>query len=136
MRTLTCNRQSPLNLPRGTQHRAFRSRCLLVMQRKRAEQSMNAFGREAIRQQKETFDQLRRQDRQWFALRLTMGYSAVVLLLAVLAVSGLVLFGGGRYPEFVVRAASATLFADVVGLLFGIWKIALNPTFHNRLRPV
>src|SRR5437764_941038 len=97
---------------------------------------MNAFGREAIRQQKETFDQLRRQDRHWFALRLTMGYCAVVLLLAVLGVSALVLFGSGRYPEFVVKAASATLFADLVGLLFGIWKIALSPTFHNRLRPV
>ena len=97
---------------------------------------MNAFGREAIRQQQETFDQLRRQDRQWFALRLTMGYCAVVLLLAVLGVSAWVLFGRAKYPDFVVKAASVTLFADVVGLLLSVWKIALSPTFHNRLRPI
>jgi hypothetical protein len=97
---------------------------------------MNAIGREAIRQQSETFEQLKRQDQQWFSLRLTMGYSAVVLLLVVLSVCAVVIFAAGRFPEFVVKAASVTLFADVIGLLLSVWKVALNPTFQNRLRPV
>lgn len=97
---------------------------------------MNAITKEAVRQQTETFEQLKRQDRQWFALRLTMGYSAVVLLLAVLAICGVILFGTRIYPEFVVKAASATLFADVVGLLLAVWKFALTSGLHNRLNPV
>ena len=87
---------------------------------------MNAFDKEAMRQQKETFEQNQRQSRQWFALRLTIGYSAVILLLGVLIVCGMVLFQTGRYPDFVIKAASVTLFADVVGLFASVWKFALN----------
>jgi small-conductance mechanosensitive channel len=97
---------------------------------------MNAIAREAVRQQKETFDQLKRQDRQWFALRLVMGYCAVVLLVVVLALCTVILFRLHDYPTFVVKAASVTLFADVVGLLIAVWKFALSPNFQNRLRPV
>lgn len=97
---------------------------------------MNAITKEAVRQQKETFEELKRQNRQWFALRLTMGYSAVVLLLGVLVICATVLFGAHSYPQFVVKAASVALFADVVGLLVAVWKFALNPSFHNRLHPV
>jgi len=89
---------------------------------------MNAIHKEAIRQQKETFEQSRRQDRQWFALRLTIGYSAVFLLLGVLLTCAAVLLNTGRYPEFVVKVASVTLFADVVGLLASVWKFALATT--------
>jgi hypothetical protein len=97
---------------------------------------MNTIAREAVRQQKETFEQLKRQDRQWFVLRLVMGYCAVVLLIVVLGVCMAILFRLADYPPFVVKAASVTLFADVVGLLIAVWKFALNPNFHNRLRPV
>lgn len=98
--------------------------------------TMNVIAREAVRQQKETFEQLKRQDRQWFMLRLTMGYAAVILLLAVLAACGAILFGNRPYPAFVLKAASATLFADVAGLLVAVWKFALSPNFHNRLNPI
>lgn len=97
---------------------------------------MNAIVREAVRQQKETFEQLKRQDRQWFVLRLVMGYCAVLLLLAVLGVCTMILVKTNGYPTFVVKAASATLFADVMGLLLAVWKFALNPRFHNGLQPV
>lgn len=97
---------------------------------------MNVIAREAVRQQRETFEQLKRQDRQWFMLRLTMGYSAVVLLSAVLAICAVVLFTTRPYPEFVVKAAGATLFADVAGLVLAVWKFALNPGFQNRLNPI
>ncbi len=86
---------------------------------------MNAFDREAIRQQRETFELKTGQDRLWFNLRLTIGYAAVVLLLGVLVVCAVVLLRTGRYPEFVVKAASATLLADV-GLLAPICKFVLN----------
>jgi hypothetical protein len=102
----------------------------------RTDANMNAITKEAVRQQRETFEELKRQNRQWFALRLTMGYSAVVLLLGVLTICGAILLDSHLYPGFVVKAASAALFADVLGLLLAVWKFALNPSFHNRLHPV
>jgi hypothetical protein len=87
---------------------------------------MNAFDKEAIRQQKETFEQRNRQDRQWFVLRLTIGYTAVILLLGVLGVCAVVLLRTGRYPDFVVKAASVTLLTDVAGLVASVWKFALS----------
>ena len=97
---------------------------------------MNAIAREAVRQQRETFEQLKHQDRQWFALRLVMGYCAVVLLILVLVICATILFRFSEYPPVVVNAASVTLFADVIGFLMAVWKFALNPNFQNRLRPV
>jgi hypothetical protein len=92
--------------------------------------------RELIRQQRETFEQLKRQDKQWFQLRLTMGYSAVVGLLGILVVSGVILLAHHQFPSFVVASAAAAFFVDVLGLMLAVWKITLNPGFHSRLRPV
>ena len=97
---------------------------------------MNCIEKEAIRQQRETFDQHKHQDRLWFALRLVMGYSSVVLLLSILVLCAEILIYTRHYPEFVVRAASVTLFADVIGLIFSVWKVALSPSAYSRLHPV
>jgi hypothetical protein len=42
---------------------------------------------ERLRQQQETFDQKRKHDSRWFWLKLVMGYSAILLLLAILIIS-------------------------------------------------
>ena len=97
---------------------------------------MNAIAREAVRQQKETFEELKRQDRHWFALRLTIGYSAILVLLGVLATCAVILVNAQTYPEFVARAAIAALFMDVVGFPIAVWKFALNTGYQNRLHPV
>jgi hypothetical protein len=97
---------------------------------------MNAITKEAVRQQTETFEQLKQQDRQWFALRLTMGYAAIILLLGVFAICAVILFGARVYPEFVIKAASVTLFADVVSLVVAVWKFALASGTQNRLYPI
>lgn len=59
-----------------------------------------------------------------------------MLLLVVLTICAVILFSARPYPEFVIKAESATLFADVLGLLLAVWKFALNPSFHNRLHPI
>lgn len=88
---------------------------------------------EQLRQEREVFDQRKAQEARWFVLRLTMGYSSVALLLAVMVLCGLVLFDSQRFPEFTVKAAGAALFVDVLGLLIGVWKIVLKPDFITKL---
>lgn len=88
---------------------------------------------EQLRQEREVFDQRKSQETRWFALRLTMGYASVALLLAVMIISGMVLFKSNNFPEFAVKAVSAALFVDVLGLLIGVWKIVLKPDFLTKL---
>jgi hypothetical protein len=91
---------------------------------------------ERTRQERETFDQHKKQENLWFGLRLTMGYASVVLLVSVMIVSSVILFNNDKFPASVVTAAGAALFVDVLGLLVGVWKIALNPSFLTKLEPV
>jgi hypothetical protein len=88
---------------------------------------------EQLRQEREVFDQRKSQESRWFLLRLSMGYASVVLLFAVIVISALVLFNTTKFPDFTVKAAGVALFADVVGLLVGVWKIVLKPDFMTKL---
>lgn len=91
---------------------------------------------ERMRQERETFDQRKAHENRWFILRLVMGYSAVFLLGTVCVVSAIILFNNKSFPDNVVIAAGAALFVDILGLLISVWKIALNPEFMTKLKPV
>lgn len=90
---------------------------------------------EKLRQEKETFDQRKEQENRWFKLRLIMGYSAVILLVAIMIVSSFIVLNHSTFPGNVVTAAGAALFGDVLGLLICVWKIVLNPNFMSKLEP-
>lgn len=91
---------------------------------------------EQLRQERETFDQAKSHEHLWFILRLVMGFSSVVLLISVMVVSIYILINHTDFPEAVVVSAGAALFADVLGLLVGVWRIALNPESVTKLTPV
>ncbi|MBN8454271.1 hypothetical protein [Accumulibacter sp.] len=75
---------------------------------------------EQLRQEKETFDQQKKQEHLWFILRLSMGFASIVLLGAVMIISTYILFKNADFPKDVVTAAGAALFVDVLGLLIGV----------------
>ncbi len=91
---------------------------------------------EALRQQNETFEQRKKHDRQWFKLRLAMGYSAMVILIGVAIILGFILVNFNKYPDKIVSWAGPALFVDILGLVLTIWKIVLNPNFSTKLEPV
>ncbi len=88
---------------------------------------------EQLRQEREVFELRKRHEARWFFLRLSMGYSSILFLCAVILIGGLILFNADRFPEFTIKAASATIFVDVVGLMITVWKIVLKPDFMTRL---
>lgn len=90
---------------------------------------------EQLRQERETFNQAKAHDHWWFVLRLVMGFSSVVLLVAVMVISTYTLFNADKFPEQVVVASGAALFVDVLGMLIGVWKVALNPRSASKLQP-
>ena len=91
---------------------------------------------ERIRQERETFDQRKRQDSQWFVLKLIMGFFAVILLAAVLCLSFYILLNNEKFSNSVVASAGVALFVDILGLIVSVWKIVLNPTSITKLEPV
>jgi len=91
---------------------------------------------EALRQQNVTFEQRKKHDRQWFLLRLAMGYSAMVILIGIAIISAIILVNFNKYPDKIVSWAGPALFVDILGLGLTIWKIVLNPNFSTRLEPV
>ena len=97
---------------------------------------MKAKTREAMRQERETFDHLRRQDHHWFILRLAMGYAAVGILISVIALATRILVAAQQYPSSVVAAAGGALFVEVIGVILGVWKIVIVSAATERLKPI
>lgn len=91
--------------------------------------------KERLRQQRETFDQHKTHWNRWFLLRLVMGYSSVVLLIAIMVASLYIIFNNGSFPAKVVTFAGAAFFADTLGLILSIWKVVFNPDFMTKLAP-
>jgi len=91
---------------------------------------------EQLRQERETFDQRKEQEAQWFSLRLRMGYTAVILLPTIIVISTYILFNYQSFPSAVVTASGGALFADVVGLIVAVWKVVLNPGSVTKLDPL
>ena len=91
---------------------------------------------ERLRQERETFNQVKLHEDRWFRLRLVMGYTSVVLLAVIVLLSMFVLFNHSKFASGVVVAATAALFVDVLGLFVGVWRIALDPPFLTKLAPV
>jgi hypothetical protein len=92
--------------------------------------------KERLRQERETFDQHKAHENRWFRLRIVMGYSSVVLLLAIIAISAYILFNYSSFSNTVVTTAGAALFVDTLGLVISIWKIVFNPNFMTKLVPI
>jgi hypothetical protein len=91
---------------------------------------------EQLRQEKETFDQAKKHESLWFYLRLSMGFTSIVLLGAIMIISVYILFNHVDFTPGVVTSAGMALFGDVGGLLLAVWKIVLNPKSATKLSPV
>ncbi len=92
--------------------------------------------KERLRQERETFNQHQAHENRWFVLRLVMGYSSVVLFIAIMVVSSHILLSGASFSDKVVTAAAVALFTDSLGLIVSVWKVVLNPGFMTKLGPV
>lgn len=90
---------------------------------------------ERLRQERETFDQKKRQDGRWFILRLAMGWSAVFLLPGIGVVSGWVIANQSDFSGSTVTLAASSLLVDSVGLVIAVWRIVLG-TGPDQLSPV
>ena len=92
--------------------------------------------RERLRQEKETFDQNKKQHKTVHILKIVMGFTALVVLLAVLVWCFYVLTNGEKFHTATVISAAVGFLGDITGLMISVWKIVLNPDFIKELVPV
>lgn len=92
--------------------------------------------REIIRQQKETFDQIKVQDDRWFGLKLALGYYSIVMSVAILIVGCYILINNKDFSSATVKCAAGFIFVDLAGNIFFVWKIVLHPKSVAKLEPV
>jgi putative flippase GtrA len=91
---------------------------------------------EFLRQERETFDQLKQHDARWFTLRLRMAYVATALLPTIAVFCMYIVFHHDQFPPTVVSSAAIALLADVLGFMAAAWKIVLNPGSTVKLEPI
>jgi len=90
---------------------------------------------EQLRQERETFEQLKTHSGRWFALQLTMGYFSIFIFIAIAVFAGWVLMHNDQFTVAIVTTSSTALFVDAIGLAIAIWKIVLKPNFYAPLTP-
>jgi len=91
---------------------------------------------EQLRQEREAFDQKKKQDGIWFYLRFATGVISLLLLLLIVPICFYIFVNHDQFPDLVVKAASAALFGDVVGLIVMVAKVMVGSGQVRPLEPV
>ncbi|SFD86981.1 hypothetical protein [Nitrosomonas sp. Nm166] len=91
---------------------------------------------ERLRQVRETFDQRKKQDAQWFVLRLCMGCIAGIMLPLIGIGCFYILVNHTSFPETIITSAGAALLTDILGLMIAVWKVVINPKSAMKLEPI
>lgn len=81
---------------------------------------------ERLRQEREVFDQMKAQDKKMFALKLTMGWAAVALLVAICAFAGYIIVNNDDFGSGTVTVATSALLVEALGLAAAVWRGTLG----------
>lgn len=92
--------------------------------------------KEALRQAKKAFNQNELHVQRWFRFKITLGYATIVILAVILILSAVILLNHHRFNHTTVSWAGRTLFRDIPGVVFTIWKGMLHPQAVVLLEPV
>lgn len=91
---------------------------------------------EALRQEKETFDQRKNHGERWFTIREHIAKAAITYLGVIAIFCMGIILAWQFFPPAVVTGAAGVLFADVVGVVIWVWKTVINPSSIPQLEPV
>jgi hypothetical protein len=92
-----------------------------------------ARAQEQLRQEIETFNQRKNQDRKWFFLQLTLGWIAAIILPGVGAICGWIIFNFADFTTTIVKLALGALAVDVVGVVVSVWRVVLAKSTQTLL---
>lgn len=87
---------------------------------------MGARASERLRQERETFDQLKSHDCWWFWLRLIAATVLIAALVTVLIVAANVVLSPHRYSDGATLFAAVLLLADIACLAGGVCLVVIR----------
>jgi predicted membrane protein len=90
---------------------------------------------ERLRQQRETFDQLKAHDASWFKLKFAAGASAIAVFVVTLIAALAILMDPSRYSIKAVEIVAYTLLADILALAGLVLGLVFRDA-SGTLRPV
>jgi hypothetical protein len=90
---------------------------------------------EELRQEQDTFNQLKKQSDHWFKLRLGMGVVAALMLPSIFVVCCFLIYDT-ELESWIRRLAAGALLTDVLGLVVFSYKLILSPGSIGSLGPV
>ncbi len=90
---------------------------------------------EQLRQERDTFNQRKKHAMLWFILKLTMGYTSIIILALIGFSAFWIVYHHYWFSNSVIVLAATALFVDAIGLVAAVWKIVLNPNFQSPLAP-
>jgi hypothetical protein len=90
---------------------------------------------ERLRQERELFDRRMLQDEKTFRLRLAVGWTTIVLFVAICAFCGYVIINSGDFSAGTVTAATSALLVEALGLVGAMLKGTIG-TAPKDLEPI
>lgn len=90
---------------------------------------------ERLRQERETFEQLKAHNAAWFKLRLATGIVAISALLVILLVAASVVLSPSRYGDTAMLLAAVAILADIAGLAGTVFLLVVRDG-RGCLRPI
>ena len=91
---------------------------------------------EQLRQERETFDFNKRQAGAWSLLSLSIGYTALVVLVAIFALCTFVILAHDQFVPEVSTWAMGVLGLDIIGLVCTVIKLVFDGARARPLTPV
>lgn len=91
---------------------------------------------EQLRQEQETFDQNKWQDKWWYWLRFLMSATAIIMLVVIGLMAIHVLRHASQFPPSIVYLAGSALLVKSIGFVLAIYKMVIPLQSASRLKPV
>jgi hypothetical protein len=91
---------------------------------------------ENFRQERETFDQLKKHDEYWFILKMIMGGCSVFVMIVVLFFSIYIIINNSSFPQYIVYTGGGGFIIDIIASSASVWKLTMNPKSMSELKPI
>ncbi|TFI43572.1 hypothetical protein E4P29_11245 [Rhodococcus sp. 1R11] len=95
-----------------------------------------AQGQQRLQQERETFDQRKRQDASWFKVRCAIGWVAAVTLPSIMVVACLIIGFHDSFGPTTVSIATGALLVDALATATSLYKIVIGTQGSQPLEPV
>ena len=91
---------------------------------------------EKLRQERESFNQAKRHDNQWFYIKIGIILVSFSIMVIVLYITSIIVFNPKLYSENTVILGTIGLYRDTIASCSSIWRLGMSPDSVSKLKPI